>query len=327
MSGRGLLGRITLVGFAAGLAFAPLAVAVEGRSEPQLVSHGIAHDMLYALSLEGRNGIAVGDAGLILETSDGGTKWSRQAKPATDRGLFGVVRKQGRCIATGQQGLIMASSDCRDWKSSVAVTKARILAVDVNSSGTAYAVGGFGTLLKSMDWGSSWQVVALDWKPFTSEGAEPHLYDVHVAESGEVTVVGEFELILRSADGGVTWTALHKGKRSLFGLQILDNGEVYAVGQEGVILKSADRGGAWTELDSGTKTILTGIWAAPDGRAVASGIYTILSSSDGGRSWQADRSKLARAGWHQSVAGNESVEGKLNVVVVGSGGAILSVRR
>lgn len=295
--------------------------------EPQMVFHGIAHDMLYGLSLEGQNGIAVGDFGLILETADGGASWTKHGEGATNLGLFGVVRKQGRCIVGGQNGLILTALDCKQWSVSASVSKARILAIHVNGSGVAYAVGGFGAMLKSVDWGKSWQPVVIDWKPFTSEGVEPHLYDVHVAEDGEVTVVGEFELILRSRDGDANWQVLHKGKRSLFGLKILENGEAYAVGQEGVILKSTDWGASWSAQESGTKSILTGIWALPNGQAVASGIYTILYSADAGKSWQMDRSKLALMGSYQAVAGVDKIKGQINaVLVVGSGGMILSVQ-
>lgn len=295
--------------------------------EPQLVSRGIAHDILYGLSLEGRNGISVGDFGLIMDTADGGASWTKQGKGVTDLGLFGVVRKQGRCIAGGQNGLILVSTDCKQWTVSPPVSKARILSVHVNGNGVAYAVGGFGAVLKSADWGKSWQPVSIDWKAFTSEGAEPHLYDVHVADDGEVTVVGEFELILRSMDGGANWRALHKGKRSLFGLTILESGEAYAVGQEGVILKSGDRGASWSEQQSGTRSILTGIWALPNGQAVASGIYTILYSKNAGQTWTMDASRLAKMGSYQAVAGMENVKGQLSAVLVGSGGTILSVQR
>lgn len=313
------------------LAWAALALACgelrAGGTVPQLASHGIAHDTLYGLSFDGQYGIGVGDAGLIMETADSGASWTKQAKAPTDLGLFGVARKQGHCIAGGQSGLILVSFDCKQWTATAAVTKSRILALNVNSSGTAFAVGGFGTVLKSSDWGKTWQAVAIDWKGFTSEGSEPHLYDVHVGESGEVTVIGEFELILRSRDGGNNWTALHKGKRSLFGLTILESGEAYAVGQEGVILRSNNRGTTWSEQESGTRSILTGIWARPDGRAVASGIYTILHTENAGKTWTMDRSKLALIGSYQAVAGLEMEKGQAKVVLVGSGGTILSLQR
>ncbi|MFA7282845.1 MAG: hypothetical protein WC100_22395, partial [Sterolibacterium sp.] len=49
--------------------------AVSAGVEPKVVAHGIAHDMLYGISMEGRNGIAVGDFGLTFETADGGVTW------------------------------------------------------------------------------------------------------------------------------------------------------------------------------------------------------------------------------------------------------------
>jgi photosystem II stability/assembly factor-like uncharacterized protein len=292
-----------------------------------LVSGGIPHDILYALSLEGANGIAVGDYGLVMETADSGATWKKQAKPATELGLVSVVRRQGHCIAGGQSGLILTSNDCKAWSVAPPVSKARMLSVNVNANGIAFAVGGFGAVQKSADWGKSWEPISIDWKAFTPDGAEPHLYDVSVSDAGEITAVGEFELILRSKDGGATWVALHKGTRSLFSLKVLDNGEIYAVGQEGLILKSADMGKVWAEQNSGTKSVLTGVWAAPNGQAMVCGIYTILASNDGGKSWQANTSKLAKALSLQAVAAVDGGKGQLKAVLVGSGGVILNVRQ
>jgi len=103
--------------------------AMSASVEPKVIAHGIAHDMLYGLSMEGRDGIAVGDFGLTFETADGGATWTKQAKPATAVGLFGVVRKQGHCIATGQNGLILTAADCKQWTVSAPVTQSRILSV------------------------------------------------------------------------------------------------------------------------------------------------------------------------------------------------------
>jgi photosystem II stability/assembly factor-like uncharacterized protein len=311
----------------AGIAAAGAAAAAGGFGTPVPVFHGVPHDMLYGLSLEGANAIAVGDFGLVVESSDGGRSWTRQARSPTEKSLLSVARKAGRCIAGGQQGLILIADDCKQWHAAPPVTSARILAVDMNASGIAYAVGGFGTLLRSADWGRNWQVLTPDWKAFSSDGAEPHLYDVQVADNGEATVVGEFEMVLRSRDHGASWSLLHKGRRSLFALKALAGGELYAVGQEGLVLKSPDNGGHWQELDSGSKSILTGIWATADGQVVASGIYTILQSGDGGRSWRLDPSRQARAGWHQALAGSEQGEGRQKVILVGSGGAILALER
>lgn len=295
--------------------------------EPSVVFSGLPHDAFFSVSFEGREGIAVGDFGLVVETRDGGRTWVRQARPPTDRALLAVARKAGRCLAGGQDGLIFAAEDCRHWRQVPRVTGGRILGIDVNADGMAYAVGGFGTLLKSTDWGTSWQVLKPDWRALAPDGVEPHLYDVHVADDGEVTIVGEFEMVMHSHDAGAHWNLLRKGRRSLFGLQVLEDGDIYAVGQEGLILRSTEDGHSWTELESGTTSILTGIWASPDGRIVASGMYTILHSSDGGASWHVDRSARALTGWHQAIGGIEQGDGRLQVVLVGFGGSILAVQR
>lgn len=286
------------------------------------VFHGGPHDMLYGLSFEGANGIAVGDFGMVVESKDAGKTWSRQGKPVSDLALLSVTRKSGHCIAVGQQGRVFTSDDCKVWATVKPITDARLLAIAVNASGSAVAVGGFGAIYKSNDWGKTWRPLTPDWKSLFADGAEPHLYDVHISESGEITLVGEFELVLRSRDGGSSWAPLHKGKRSLFGLSMLDNGNMYVAGQEGLILKSNDKGGTWTELESGTKSILASIWAGPSGQVLASGIYTVLYSPDAGKTWQMDQSKQVRTGWHQSVAAAQTSDGKLNVVLAGSGGAI-----
>lgn len=294
---------------------------------PAVLFRSGQHDMLYAISQEGQDGIAVGDFGLIVQTRDGGKTWSRQTGVPTDLGLLAVARKGSRCIAAGQRGLILTAADCKSWVESAAVTDARILAVGLNANGVAFAVGGFGTLLKSTDWGRTWEALKVDWGALTGDAAEPHLYDLHVTEAGEVTIVGEFEMVIRSSDGGQRWSLLRRGARSLFAIKVLEDGGIYAVGQEGLILKSDDHGQRWAELPSGTKGLLTGIWADSSGNALASGVYSILRSHDGGRSWQPDDSKVSRLGWHQAIAASGDERARPDFLVVGSGGAVLSVKR
>lgn len=303
-----------------------LAVPVHGLSEGVIkpVHQGVIHDALYDLSFEGDQGLAVGGFGMVLQTSNGGHDWSSMADSFTELGLFGVVRKQGRCVAVGQQGVIFHSADCQTWVSASSSSTERLLEVDMNAAGVAYAVGGFGVMLKSTDWGETWSTLSPDWEPLT-DGIEPHLYAVDVDEDGVVTVVGEFELIMRSSDGGETWVPQHQGLRSLFGMHLLPNGEGYAVGQEGVILKTSNHGAdGWHELDSPTQSILTGIKASSTGRVRASGIYTLLHSEDGGQTFTSDESPIIKGGWYQELATVKSAKGEPRIIVVGARGLILS---
>jgi photosystem II stability/assembly factor-like uncharacterized protein len=306
-------------------AAAPAAASGEGEGVKAVLLSGTAHDALYDVVFEGMNGIAVGAFGTILTTADGGTTWSRQSPAPTPLALLGVAMHGGKCVVVGQIGAVFAAEDCRHWQAAPSVTKARLNSVSLNRSGRACAVGAFGTVLSSSDSGTTWTQLPLDWNRITGQGAEPHLYGVHVGEEGAITVVGEFELVLRSTDGGAHWKVLHKGERSLFGLQVLDDGQAYAVGQSGAVLATADGGSTWRSLDTGTTAILTGILATPGGKIAASGVNAVLTSGDGGVSWNSVPSKLVKNAWHESLAASEDSSGNRRVITVGAAGTILEL--
>jgi photosystem II stability/assembly factor-like uncharacterized protein len=298
-----------------------------GAAQVTAVVQGTAHDALYDIAFEGRRGIAVGSFGAILTTGDGGVTWTRQSPAPSALALFGAAMRSGRCVVVGQTGVAFWSEDCQHWKASASAARARLNAVSLNRNGRAWAVGAFGTVLSSSDWGATWTQAPIDWARLLGQSAEPHLYAVHVGDDGTVTLVGEFELVLRSSDHGAGWKVVHKGERSLFGLQVLGNGNAYAVGQNGAVLASSDKGISWRSLDTGVSAILTGIVATPDGLVVASGINTILTSRDAGASWQPVQSKLVKDAWHEAVALSEDSSGSRRVMSVGAAGTVLEIRQ
>lgn len=317
-----LLGMTMVLAMLTGIGI-PHAVAA-GNISTQSVARGIPHDFLYGLSFEGKQGIAVGDHGLLMDTADGGGTWKRLDGLGSKEALFSVVRKSGKCMAAGQQGSIVRSDDCIKWVSVPPVTNARILSIQANSKGYSYAVGEFGALIKSSDWGASWNQLAVDWKSILGTEAEPHLYSVNVGEDGSVIVTGEFELIIRSTDGGLNWKVLHKGERSIFGIHVGENGRMLAVGQEGLILRSVDDGKSWTPIKSGTSSVLTDVWSSPDGQnAVAVGVRTVVTSTDNGLTFSPDVSKATTRGMHSAVKGVHGAEGARTVFIAGSAGEIL----
>ncbi|WP_421881023.1 photosystem II stability/assembly factor-like protein [Methylibium sp.] len=319
----GLLARVAAM--AVLLASGSVSMAAPPSGGAKLIRQGTAHDALYDVAFEGERGIAVGAFGRVLVTTDGGTTWQVQRFPLKHLALMAVAMREGRCIAVGQTGIVFTAADCRNWELVLPLTKARLLAVAVNRQGVAYAVGAFGTILKSSDWGQSWAVQTVDWSTITEDGAEPHLYDIHVADDGTVTAVGEFELVMRSSDGK-QWKALHKGERSLFGLSVVEGGtKMYATGQSGALLSSADGGVTWESHKTGTGAILTGVHATAQGEVLASGINAVVLSRDGGASWSPLNSKLVRNAWYQALAASEGAGGKRRVVAVGAGGTILEL--
>jgi len=313
---------------AALLAAAAAAVASQAtpdQSSPRVIRNGAAHDALFDLDFDGRQGIAVGAFGTILGSDDGGANWAPLAVPPKTPVLLGAAIRAGHCLAVGQLGTILAADDCRQWRTVAPVGNARLMAVSLNGRGQAYAVGAFGTVLRSTDGGHAWQPVAIDWTGIGEGGAEPHLYDVHVGDEGTVTIVGEFGLILRSTDG-VRFQVVHRGEQSLFGLSQAADGSAYAVGQAGTVLASADGGLSWKALPTHSSAILTGVWSDGHGRIVASGINTILRSEDGGANWRRVDARLVTQAWHQAVAAApREGEGTWRVMTAGAAGTLLEL--
>lgn len=297
-----------------------------GVEEISVAAKGGPRDFLFALSFEGESGVAVGDHGMLLTTGDRGATWTRQDGVLPPTGMLTVTKRSGKCIAAGQQGTIERSDDCRNWETVPALTEARLLSLDVNRHGFAMAVGEFGAVLASNDWGKTWRQLSVDWGALIGREAEPHLYSVLVGEDDTVFIAGEFELILRANDGGQKWSVLHSGERSLFGLSAAQDGHMLAVGQEGLILRSTDSGKTWTPSNSGTSSILTDAWLSADGRkAVVVGARTVLLSRDGGATFAPDRSKASTRGIHSAVRGVDDLSEGAAAYVVGSSGDILRV--
>jgi photosystem II stability/assembly factor-like uncharacterized protein len=134
--------------------------------------------------------------------------------------------------------LFLSSLDARaQWSSVSSGTTNNLRGIYLLDSGTAYAVGDSGTILKSTDAG-------LTWSALTS-GTTKALYDVYFFNDTEGVAVGDSGVILRTTDGGATWPAAASGVRD--GLRSVSfngaNGICGGLAQD--ILYSSDSGATW----------------------------------------------------------------------------------
>lgn len=266
-------------------------------------AQGIPHDRLFSIAFAGDYGVAVGDVGQIMVSEDGGASWVRSKAP-TDLALLSVAVNGGRTIAVGQMGLILIRDRGEKWKEVESGTKERLLKVAVNSNGLAFAVGAFGTVLRSKDNGLSWELVSPEWKNVAqhylhgSEGRgsailNPSLYGIHVGDDGSVIIAGEIGYIVHSNDAGKNWGLVRLGEHSaqtiaptIFDLEVQKDGFGVAVGQSGLILKTTDGGKNWNQIDVPVNANLFSV-AMFDGDSIAVvGMRTVLRSKDAGASWE-----------------------------------------
>lgn len=305
------------------------AAAAKPGSVPvyETVHQGTAHSALFGLDFDGERGIAVGLKGAILESKDAGKTWSPVRSP-TRTALLAVAASGGRSVAVGLSGVVATSTMDEPWKVATSGVTQRLLGVDMNATGLAVAVGAFGTVVVSRDWGGTWRSKTPDWSVLATREnpgfAEPMVYGVAVGREGVITLVGEFGLIARSNDGGDTWRILSAPKAGVPTLNAIHLGDPgqnsYAVGQEGTIRISIDGGETWADCTSATKLNFLGVAASAAGEIVVTGMRVMYRSRNNGMSWEEVVSGDARSDWYQAA---RAVPGSGRMFAVGHSGRVI----
>ena len=293
--------------------------AALAAADCRVVHVGTPHDAMYDIAFDGPEGVAVGLAAAVFTTPDGGRTWSEAPSPPTDLALLGVATAAGQRLVVGQRGQAFRW-DGAGWTAAETGTEERIMQVDVTKDGVAVAVGAFGAMIRSDDFGRTWQPIRMAWEDILEDGYEPHLYAVHI-DGAAVTVGGEFGLVLRSLDAGLTWSVAYQAEASIFDLSINDSGRGLAVGQDGFMLATEDGGATWHPQRAAVDANLLGVWLAAD-RAVAVGIRSVLVSDDAGATWRDAGTCAGLTTFYQSV---DAPEGQTGPVIVGENGRIVVV--
>jgi len=304
------------------------------KSESKIIktlAAGIPHSAFFGISFDAGKGVAVGAGGAIFGSADAGKTWMPVQHGLTELALLAVDKRGAHTIAVGQAAIVMIEDSPGHWaKIDMGEINSRLFSVSVNSKGLAFAVGEFGTVIKSTDGGRTWAPMAPNWASYANANApgtgEPNIYAVNVSESGEITLAGEFGVILRSVDGGAQWRVLRPvtpQTPTIFALHIPRDGTgvSYAVGQTGELLQSADRGVTWVRTPTNTKANFLGVAASGD-QVVVTGMRVMYRSQDAGKSWKPVEEGDTTTDWYQAVRA-EASSGR--IVAVGHAGRIIQV--
>ncbi len=153
---------------------------------------------------------------------------------------------------------------------------------------TGWAVGDYGTILKTQNGGATWTA--------QTSGTTSYLKSVYFSDNQTGWAVGQGGTILKTKNGGVTWTAQTSGAINwLHSVYFSDSQTGWAVGGLGTIRKTQNGGATWTAQSSGTTNRLFSVYFSDSqtGWAVGEG-GTILKTQNGGATWTAQNSGTTR---------------------------------
>ena len=185
-------------------------------------------------------GLAVGDMGAIIKTTNGGQHWY------TIENNFSVSLKalgsySGRnIIAGGDGGLIIKSTDLGEtWSIVQSNTTENLWNVQFITENTGWLVGNNATTLKATDGGDTWTIMNLPLPDVT-------YYDVSFLDSTFGYISANGGNILRTLDGGASWDATHIGDNyGLFTVKAVTRQKAVALGFAGKQVNTTDGGNTW----------------------------------------------------------------------------------
>jgi len=154
-------------------------------------------------------GWAVGAAGTILKSSDGGETWDKETSPVSENLNLNAVYAISSTLAyaVGDAGLVLKTTDGEEWSPWDVGLSENLFDIDffcdISESCTGWAVGYGGAVIKITDAGSSPSFV----NQTGPAGAFPKaLHGVCAVDSDTVWAVGASATIIVSSDGGDTWS-------------------------------------------------------------------------------------------------------------------------
>lgn len=254
---------------------------------------------------------AAGSNGKVIRSDDGGQRWVAQQVPNAEN-LQGIAAWNAeQAVAVGGNGVILHTADAGKTWSEARAPKSEVANKLLNvrafgngagasaasaasaASGSAWAVGEMGALLKTADFGKTWERAVPEkdqaWNDIVFAGTHG-------------IVVGEFGQIMTSDDEGRTWQPAKSGvPSSLMSVAVRDAANAVAVGLSGAIVVTHDGGAQWTVVERQTREHLNNvIWDGTQWLAVGDkGV--LLTGDERGTSWRASRVSEGNLGWNTQI--------------------------
>lgn len=220
-------------------------------------------------------GWAVGHAGVILHTNDGGKSWIRQQDGISTAAL----------MKTYYEARARAAPADAKWVQDVALNYGNgpeqpWLDVWFENERHGYVVGCFNLIMETTDGGGS-------WTPLLDKVDNPdalHLDAIRPAANG-LYIASEHGTVFRLDRESGRFDKLQTGYQGTFFGVTGNQQVVLAYGLAGTAYRSADQGRTWTRVETGASNSVTGATSLADGRfvLVTQGGQLLLGPEDASR--------------------------------------------
>ncbi|NUN09373.1 MAG: protein kinase [Ignavibacteriaceae bacterium] len=281
---------------------------VEKSNFAQL-STGISGNLNSVYFVDEYLGIACGEAGTIIKTTDGGEAWQIVNFPDSIS-LFDVrFSSAGSGFLIGEGGRIYKTTDLGDtWVRVPVQVNESLFSIEFVDNSNGFIVGSKGMVLRTTNSGNNWYQVRVPTSNL--------LYNLAFADNSTGFIVGWNGTVLKTNNGGVSWETVPSfTDKYLRDVALIDQNIGIVCGAGGEVFRTSDGGKSWTSISTASTSGLASVLFVNDSRGlIVSTRGEILESFDGGNSWKINPSgnyfslsKIAASGKNLYVAGFNGV--------------------
>lgn len=287
-------------------------------------SVAFAQGFRHVTTADGVDVWAVGDAGSMYRSVDGGATWTSQSLGSAS--LQGVAARGLNVWVVDAAGNLWTSTDGGYAFTSQQPSGGTPLHdICFASDLDGWIVGDGGTILRTANAG-------VDWLPQTS-GTSADLFAVRFTGVQDGWAAGAGGTVAHTTDGGVSWTASTPFASGRDLLTVAFSGaEVWVAGKDAFTAHSTDSGSSWTPVDLGiaSRVDVDDAVLLGDGTLwLCGGGGFLRRSTDGGKSWTYPQHKIVSGVsslyFHDALHGWAAVARSKSVACTTDGGATWSI--
>ncbi len=225
------------------------------------------------------SGLAVGNAGVVLKTTNSGVNWSSISFPAGSNNLCVTFKNPQLGFVGNQNGKIYSTTNFgSNWTEINTGATYEVNSMMFTPSGNYGWLGNYyGNVMRTTNNGTNWTTMT------TMNG---YYAKVFCLDDYRVWAVDNYGYVFRSTNSGTNFSSARPVTSALRGVCFVTSTIGYAVGDSGKILKSTNGGSSFTLLNSGVTHRLNSIAAIdPFNIWVAGYNGVMLKSTNGGNNW------------------------------------------